>query len=107
MGTNENSYEQIAFSLILYAGDGRSLAMEAIKSAKKENFELASEKIEQSNKKIQQAHLLQTELIKQMEQATVSLLLVHAQDHVMNAISVKEMAEEFIDLYKRLSEKGD
>ncbi|MBJ3789737.1 PTS lactose/cellobiose transporter subunit IIA, partial [Bacillus sp. OA1] len=37
--------------------------------------------------------------------AEISLLLVHAQDHLMNAITVKELAEEFITLHKRVEEK--
>ena len=28
--------------------------------------------------------------------------MVHAQDHLMNAITVKDMAEEFIDLYEKI-----
>ncbi|MFS8514414.1 MAG: PTS lactose/cellobiose transporter subunit IIA, partial [Planifilum fulgidum] len=31
---------------------------------------------------------------------------VHAQDHLMNAITVKDLAVELIDLYKRISTSG-
>ncbi len=29
--------------------------------------------------------------------------MVHAQDHLMNAITVKELASEFVELYKKMS----
>ncbi|MDR4151396.1 hypothetical protein FO584_33655, partial [Bacillus thuringiensis] len=41
------------------------------------------------------------------EKTEVSVLLIHAQDHSMNAITVKELAAEFIDLYKKLEAKGE
>ncbi|MGV3240694.1 PTS lactose/cellobiose transporter subunit IIA [Streptococcus hyovaginalis] len=30
------------------------------------------------------------------------LLLIHAQDHLMNAMTVVDMAKEFIELHKKL-----
>ena len=50
-----------------------------------------------------QAHRSQTELIQgeaRGEEKNLSLLLVHAQDHLMNAITIRDMAIEFIDVYK-------
>jgi len=39
--------------------------------------------------------------------AEVSLLLVHAQDHLMNAITIKDMAKEFVDLYEKFSKENN
>ncbi|MDX7989752.1 PTS lactose/cellobiose transporter subunit IIA, partial [Xenorhabdus sp. 12] len=57
---------------------------------------------------INEAHHFQTELIQSEargEKTEISVLLIHAQDHLMNAITVKELAEEFITLHKRVEEK--
>jgi PTS system cellobiose-specific IIA component len=35
----------------------------------------------------------------------VSLLMVHGQDHVMNAITFRDLAGEIVDLYKKLATK--
>jgi PTS system cellobiose-specific IIA component len=32
----------------------------------------------------------------------VTILMAHAQDHLMNAITVIDMAKEFIDLYEKM-----
>ncbi|EAG9877164.1 PTS lactose/cellobiose transporter subunit IIA, partial [Listeria monocytogenes] len=50
-----------------------------------------------------EAHHSQTSLIQgeaRGEKAEVSLLLVHAQDHLMNAITFKDLAKEIVDLYR-------
>ena len=33
--------------------------------------------------------------------------MIHAQDHLMNAMTVKEMATEFVDLYEAIKISGD
>jgi len=35
--------------------------------------------------------------------SVISLLLIHAQDHLMTGITVKQLAEEIIDLRKEFS----
>jgi PTS system cellobiose-specific IIA component len=64
--------------------------------------------MELASEEISSAHRIQTDLIQEEARgnhAEISLLLVHAQDHLMNAITVKELAEEFITLHKRVEEK--
>ena len=51
------------------------------------------------------AHHAQTELIQaeiRGEKAPLNLLMVHAQDHLMTALVVIDLAQEFIDLYKKV-----
>lgn len=70
---------------------------------KKGDFDKARTNIEDANEKIACAHKSQTKLIQseaQGEKQGFSLLLVHAQDHLMNAITTRDMAREFIDLYE-------
>ena len=41
----------------------------------------------------------------QGDHAKVTLLMVHSQDHLMNAITFRDLAGEIVALYKRLAEK--
>ena len=46
---------------------------------------------------------MQTQLLTKEangERSEVSLLMVHAQDHLMNAMTVKDLATEIVDIYK-------
>ncbi|EGF47440.1 PTS system cellobiose-specific transporter subunit IIA [Lacticaseibacillus rhamnosus MTCC 5462] len=38
---------------------------------------------------------------------SVSLLMVHGQDHVMTAITFRDLAGEVVDLYKRIATKSE
>lgn len=101
--------EQIVFQMILHGGNGRSSAMEAILAAKQGDFSKAKEKLEESSEALNQAHKLQSSLIQaevREEPTKVSLLMVHAQDHLMNAITVKDMATEFVSLYEEMKTKN-
>ncbi|WP_108672506.1 PTS lactose/cellobiose transporter subunit IIA [Peribacillus acanthi] len=96
----------ISFQLILHSGNARSLAMESIIEAKASNFEGAKEKLSLAEEEFVQAHRFQTQLIQGEaagEHYDLPILLIHAQDHLMNALTVKDMTKEFIDLYKKLS----
>src|SRR5699024_9106511 len=104
-GSEMMKTEEIVFQIILYAGNARSFSMEAISLAKKQQIEEAKEKIEEAKKEVSQAHTIQTDLISKEskgEQTEVTLLLVHAQDHFMNAITVNDLAKEFVDLYENV-----
>jgi len=92
-----------AFELILYAGNGRSYAMEAIREAKRGNFEKAEELIAKAGEEIGQAHEVQTKLIQSEaggQSVQLNMLMVHAQDHLMTSMVVRDLAKEIIDIYK-------
>ncbi|MDY0393641.1 PTS lactose/cellobiose transporter subunit IIA [Virgibacillus halophilus] len=81
--------------------------MEALNLARSNDFEMAKQKIVESGQELLKAHHFQTDLIqseaKGKLEGKISILLIHAQDHLMNAMTVKEMAEEIIALRKDIS----
>lgn len=94
--------------LIVHSGNTKSECMEAIQLAKKGEIEEARRKIELANEALTAAHHSQTGLLTQEargEKVEVSMLLIHAQDHLMNAITFRDLAKEMIDLYERI--KGE
>lgn len=94
--------EEMIFQLITYSGGAKSSLLEGIQIAKTGDIVKAKAKIAEAEAELALAHKTQTQLIQNEAggQATpVSLLLIHAQDHLMNAILLKDLANEFIDLY--------
>ncbi|MGL4388701.1 MAG: PTS lactose/cellobiose transporter subunit IIA [Brevinema sp.] len=92
-------FEEIVMGLVGFAGEGRSLAIEALRCARKGDYEQADTMIAASNEALLEAHHIQTELIQNEingDAMTISLLMVHAQDHLMNALLAKELVEELI-----------
>lgn len=94
--------------LIVHSGNAKSECMEAIQLAKKGDFDGAKEKFQLANEALGEAHRAQTSLLTQEakgENVEVSMLLIHAQDHLMNSITFRDLAQEMIDLYERI--KGE
>ncbi|WP_206423454.1 PTS lactose/cellobiose transporter subunit IIA [Enterococcus mediterraneensis] len=91
--------------LIMYGGNAKSDAMEAIQAAKQGDFELADQKIADAEASLVEAHHAQTNMLTQEAQGnhvTVTLLTVHSQDHLMTSIAFTDLAKEIIDLYRRI-----
>ncbi|MCY6959933.1 PTS lactose/cellobiose transporter subunit IIA [Clostridium brassicae] len=97
--------EEMILNIITHSGEARSCAMEAIQYAKKGEFDKAKKSIEQSNEELGHAHNYQTNLIQEEakgNKAEISLLLIHAQDHLMTTMTLKDLANELVELYMRL-----
>lgn len=97
--------ENLAVQLIVHAGNAKSLAMNAIALAKKGELGSAKETLKESETAMTEAHKFQTEALQQsLEEpaAGVNMLMAHAQDHLMNAITTQTLAIEFIELYDRV-----
>ncbi|MDU5111004.1 MAG: PTS lactose/cellobiose transporter subunit IIA [Clostridium sp.] len=97
----------VEFELILYAGNSKSSAMEAILLAKKGDFEDAQRKLEEANEQLNLAHEVQTKLLvnnARGEKCEVDILMVHAQDHLNGALITLELVTEMIEMYKLIKE---
>lgn len=96
--------EEIIMPLIVESGEAKSAAFEAIRKAKAQDRDGAALQMEYAREHLLQAHHQQTSLLQQEaagQSITISLLMVHAQDHLMTAMTVKDLAEILIDLYQQ------
>ena len=105
---SEDENLQVTMQLIMSGGNAKGSAVEAIRAAKQGDFATADVKLAAANKFLGEAHDAQTSLLTEEARghhANVNLLMVHGQDHVMNAITFKDLATEIVDLYKCLADK--
>lgn len=101
-------YEEIVCQIIVNGGNARSFAMEAVALAKKGDIAGARDFLQKSADELSKAHKIQTELIQNEaagKRTEVTLLMVHAQDHLMNAITVRDLAKEIVDIYEKMYSK--
>lgn len=106
---NNQKFEQQIMELIVNAGQCRSLLMQAIQKAKLSFFEEAEALIQQAERSLQQAHKQQTGFIAMDEgegKLPITIILVHAQDHIMNAVLLLDLAKEIIAIYQKLESKN-
>lgn len=98
---------EVIMEIIAHAGDARSKAMEAIQLANRNEFKKAKETMEIANNQLVEAHNNQTKLLQAEangEDVKVTLLMIHAQDHLMNAMTVRDLATEIIKQYEVIHE---
>ncbi|MCT4703484.1 PTS lactose/cellobiose transporter subunit IIA [Enterobacteriaceae bacterium H20N1] len=97
------NYEEIIMGLITHAGSCKSLSFAALQAAKQRDFTRSGELLEAADSAAKEAHKIQTALISMDEgegKIPVHLIMVHAQDHLMNAMLARELIAELIVLYK-------
>ncbi len=95
----------VSFKIISNVGAAKSLYIEALIHAKAYNFELAKKSIEEGDEYFLQGHKAHASLIQKEasgDKLEMNLLLVHAEDQLMSAETIKILSNEFIDVYSRL-----
>ncbi len=95
--------ENEIFEIISHGGNARAFAFEAMRAAEEGKTKEAEELLEKAEEELNLAHKTQTKLIQMEvngERLQMSLLMVHAQDHLMTALSEKSLIEHMVKLYK-------
>ncbi|PAR45263.1 PTS lactose/cellobiose transporter subunit IIA [Vibrio metoecus] len=101
--------EMVVMEIICNAGEARSLCYEALRLSRTKSFDLAEDKLRQAKECLNKAHLIQTQLIEEDQgegKVSMTLVMVHAQDHLMSTILAQEMATEMVALHKQLASEG-
>ncbi len=101
--------EQVAFKIILYAGNARSYYFEALRLAREGDFFKAKELVNKAKQEIIEAHHCQSLLLQQEaggHKTELSLVLIHAQDHLMNTILAQDLIQEMILMYEKQRENN-
>lgn len=97
--------EEIIMGIIIDAGDARAYAYEALNKATGGDFEGADRSLELANESIGHAHETQSSLLHKEaagEKIEISVLFIHSQDHLMTAITEKNLIVQIIQLRKQL-----
>lgn len=100
-----NDMELVIFDIINYGGTAKGLAYEALEAAEAGNYEEAQALLKEADENLVHAHKVQTKIIQEEaagKKNEVSVLFVHAQDHLMTAIEAKTLIEYLIKMHKKI-----
>lgn len=103
--SEQENMELVIFNIINYGGTAKSLSYEALAAAEKGDYEEADRLLKEADQNLLESHKVQTGLISKEaagEKTEVSLLMVHAQDHLMTAIEAKSLIECMISMHKKM-----
>lgn len=98
---NSEEIQMIAFTIILHSGNARTEIHHAFKAMREGEFDKAQQHLEASNEEILKAHRSQTELLQSYasgKKIEMEIIMVHAQDHLMNTMTLREVAIEMVYL---------
>ena len=95
--------EMAIMNIIINAGDCKNHAYMALGKVNEGKYDEADEEMKLANEALSKAHDSQTEMLQKEaagEKIDFSILFVHAQDHLMTAITEKNLIEQIMELTK-------
>lgn len=93
--------EETVFTIISHAGNAKSMCFEALNEAKEGNFDKAEALINKAKEELNKTHEIQYKMIQNEacgKKQEVTLLLMHAEDHLMAAMLSKDLIKEMIEI---------
>ena len=97
----------IGFEIVAYSGDARNFDFSyfdrVIEKAKQKEFGECDKLIAEANECLNDAHKSQTELLQMEargEHIDIGFITVHAQDHLMTTILLKDIINNLLDIYR-------
>lgn len=102
---NQEQIQSVAFEIIFHSGSSRTMIHEAFAMMRNNEFKNAADKLDEANEEVLLAHQSQTALLQQYssgETINMEIIMVHAQDHLMTTMTLREVALEMLYLYEKL-----
>jgi len=97
--------ELIAFNIITNVGSAKSIYMEILRKSEIGEFDTIDDMFKEAEEYAIEAHKTHRELIQKEargEETKFSLLLMHAEDQLIQAETMKVIAQKFYKLYKKM-----
>ena len=94
----------IGFEIVAYAGDARSSLLEAIKCARRGEFDKIDGLVRDAQENLNIAHAKQTEMLAleaQGKDLEIGFIMIHAQDHLMTTMLLKDIVYDICEIYKK------
>lgn len=102
MEANEE-LENAMIEIVAFSGEARSKLLEAVKRGKAGDLDAAQRLISEAQTDLNDAHNAQTDLLTREARGEITeptVLLVHAQDHLMTTMLLRDIVETLLDIYR-------
>lgn len=95
--------ENSMIEIVALSGDARTKLLNAVKKGREHDFEGAHALVNEAQDLLNDAHNAQTALLTaeaRGEVTTPTVLLVHAQDHLMTTMLLRDIIDTLLDIYR-------
>ena len=103
----KDKLQSIAFEVITLASEAMDFCFKSLNAAKDGNMQKSESLMAQYDEVISKAHKAQMSLITSEAKGIempYSIIMVHAQDHLMQAIFIQRVVKELIEVHEILRE---
>ena len=101
----KSQVQLLAFQLIAHSGDALNHFNLALDNAEEGKFQEAHKEIHEGDKALVAAHKAQTGMLTfeaRNEVIEYSVIMMHAQDHLMTTLNYERFAKRLIKLYEKM-----
>jgi len=98
--------QEISFELIIASGDARTLVHQGFEQMRLSNIKGAESLLQEANVSLIKGHRIQSKMLQAYASGTsftCDILLIHAQDHLMTTMTLREVALEMLVMYQKMS----
>ena len=106
----KNDLEEMALEIITNVGTARSMYVEAVEAAKAGNFEEAHNLVAEGEKIFVNGHHAHADLVNAkigVEELQYMFLVMHAEDQLMSAETLKIVCDELIDMLEAKAKQAN
>lgn len=100
---NKKDLQMLGFEIVAYSGDARSTLLKLLKNIRKGNFEGIEEALREADENLKLAHNSQTQALAEEASGAdldIGFIFVHGQDHLMTTLLLRDIIQDFIELYQ-------
>lgn len=102
---NELDMEQICFQLILHSGNAKSKVIRALRLYREGKIEESEDLLRTAEEDLNIAHDVHFQLLQREASGNkieFNLLLMHSEDHLMTAVTMKDLVRELLEIFKSI-----
>lgn len=105
---NKEELQMLGFEIVAYSGDARSTLLKLLREVRKGNFNDVEEALKEADENLKLAHNSQTKALADEASGStldIGFIFVHGQDHLMTTLLLRDIIQDFIELYKEKHHK--
>ncbi|CAM3621476.1 PTS lactose/cellobiose transporter subunit IIA [Erysipelothrix urinaevulpis] len=96
MENDDIDMNQAALQIISLSGSAKSYAIESIREYKMNNSERANDLLNEAQNLIKKVHNIQKEILEEGMDNHPTLIMIHAQDHLMTTMLLLDVIKEIL-----------
>ena len=100
---NKEELSMLGFEIVAYSGDARSNLLKVLHQVREGNFENVAELLKDADENLKLAHNAQTKVLADEAGGAdldIGFIFIHGQDHLMTTILLRDIIQDFIELYQ-------